>query len=126
MAACGLCGQAIEGSARKRYCDATCRKAAQKARSAAVSTAKRVAAKDAAGVGLLGVVREAMAGREREPLAQMALNLAAQLEAGEATASESAQLNRELRQTLAELRLAPAAADPLDELAERRRKRHGG
>lgn len=58
---------------------------------------------------------------------QVALALAARLDAGEDPGSAMAAMAKELRATMVELtREAPAAADPVDELKRRRERRLSG
>lgn len=66
-------------------------------------------------------------GKLESPLGATAIVLAARLDAGTDPGSAMAAMSKELRAAMTELmRSAPAAADPVDELRQRRKRRIAG
>lgn len=133
---CAHCGTAFEArTARARYCGSTCRaRASEKAKrdgatpSPAAMPVAPVQSAASAG-GLVEAVRRELEAAQRLDsfLGQQALGLAARIEAGGDTGSAVAALSKELRAVMdAALADAPKAADALDELSERRRRKASG
>jgi len=117
---CASCGRQFEAQrSTARYCGSTCRSRAHRAPVVSVGQANP----------LREAVRQELeaAGRLETVLGQQALMLADRLAAQGDTGSAVAALSRELRAVMeAALADAPAAADALDELAERRRRKAAG
>lgn len=131
---CAHCGTAFEArTARARYCGSTCRaRASEKAKRDGATPAPMpvapVQSAPSAG-GLVDAVRRELEAAQRLDsfLGQQALGLAARIGAGSDTGSAVAALSKELRAVMdAALADAPKAADALDELSERRRRKASG
>lgn len=115
---CEFCGKPISGRATKRYCNSSCRAKASERRKA--GKAPSPAALES---GLItGAIESAVT--TSTPLGALALELARRLDL---TASDTAAagLARELRATLTQVGAA-SMADEVDELTERRQRRHAG
>jgi hypothetical protein len=124
---CAGCGESIEERhPSARYCSDTCRqRGSRKQRQAGPAAAPEPASEPE----LVAAVRRELETVDRlgSVLGQQALELARQLASPFDTGSARAAVSRELRATMAALLAdAPAAADKLDELEERRRLKAAG
>ncbi|GGV34133.1 hypothetical protein GCM10010182_67490 [Actinomadura cremea] len=131
---CAHCGETFEArSARAKYCGSTCRaRASEKAKRgghAAPAAAPAPVAELPAPSTLAAAVRGELEAAERLGtfLGAQAVALAGRIDAGGDTGSAVAALSKELRAVMdAALAGAPKAADALDELANRRRRKASG
>ena len=119
---CASCGRSYQAARpNSKFCGDTCRKRAQ--RSPKSATVKPVKAPPVLAVGLGAVTARELedAGRLDTVLGQAALVLARRIESPMETGASIASMTKQLRETLADaLKGAAMAADPLDELRNRR------
>lgn len=134
---CAVCGKAFEAKrSTAKYCGSTCRarqsqgiKPPRPARGVDAPPAPAAVMPLVGESPLVASVRRALedAGRLDSVLGQQALMLAGRLAGQGDSGSAVAALSRELRAVMdAALADAPQAADALDELAERRRRKAAG
>jgi len=132
---CAVCGKRFEAKrSTAKYCGSTCR--ARQAQGIKPSRPARDVDMPAASVTplvaenpLVAMVRRKLedAGQLDTVLGQQAVMLAERLATQEDTGSAVAALSKELRAVMdAALKDAPKAADRVDELAERRRRKAAG
>ena len=121
---CAACGQPFEAKrSTARYCGEVCKKRAQRRQPKGAKSAPP------APRTLVDVTRARLeaVGRLDTVIGQQALRLAGRLLSDYDTGSALAALSREFRATMTEaLADVEVAADPLDELAKRRRAKASG
>ena len=129
---CAWCGEAFQAKRpTAKYCGGSCRAKASNAskrapRRAPVELPPAPAPADGGVVAAVSAELEA-ADRAESFLGAQALALAARIDAGSDTGSAVAALSKELRAVMdAALADAPKAADKLDELSERRKRKASG
>lgn len=125
--ACEQCAKPFEAqNVRARFCGTTCRVRASKARKAAAPpvAVQSLPSADGSNVAATRAQLDRL-GKLDDPLGTMAMTAARRLDDGD-TGSSMAALMRELRSLLAEAaKGSTALQDGVDEVAERRRLRHG-
>lgn len=110
MKACAACGAGFKAKGNARRCPPC--------RGLPPPVVERPSVLDAVDAQLAAI------GKQADPLAAAAAVLAARLDFGFDPGSALAAMSKELRTIMLELtRTAPAVADPVDELLERRRAR---
>ena len=130
---CVVCKKSIvTKSNANRFACSPCRTAARAAKATGqpASVPDRSAQAGAVADSVTVATRAALAAVDRpadDPLAAIALSLALLLDVGAGSPSGLASVARELRATLEEItRNAPAAADPVQQVAQQRAARHAG
>ncbi len=138
---CEACGKTFEARrSTAKFCGATCRKRKERGNAAPARKAAearppvRLVASEGlpaqvAGQPVVEAVRKELEAADRldTALGQQAVRLAERLHSEYDTGSAVASVSRELRAVMAEaLKDAGAAADPVDELAQRRQRKAAG
>lgn len=126
-ATCGNTFQARRSSAK--YCGKTCQKRSERQSKPAMQAAPDVPVVEFPALPVVEATKRELeaAGRLETALGQQALRLAKRMHSEFDTGSALASISRELRAVMAEaLKGAAPVADPLDELAERRRRKAAG